>query len=358
MNIAVYGAGIFGLASAVALARRGQSVTLYDPNPLPHDRAASYDISKAIRGSYGTKTPLYAPLVLEARAEWRNLERRSGRTILHEIGGLHLALRDDESAFELTSERELRRLAWPVEVWDPAACAKAMPGFAMQGIRLGVYDRYAGWLDALQALYALSEEATQLGVRLEVGKPPPPWKGAADAVVMAIGAWFSTEPGPWSQSIRTSEQHEGFFATDSSTEDLGRSWPFWSLDLDDAGYYGFPTHPRGILKVACHRPGPVADPRGSRAPSAAASATLRAFLRCHIHTAAHLEDQGRTCLYTLTPDHDWIIDEHPGHPGVFVAGGGSGHAFKFGPTLGRLLAERLLDGIQRPQFALSRLNPR
>lgn len=36
----------------------------------------------------------------------------------------------------------------------------------------------------------------------------------------------------------------------------------------------------------------------------------------------------RLCWYTDTPDEDWMIDEVPQHPGLFLATGGSGHAFK------------------------------
>lgn len=36
----------------------------------------------------------------------------------------------------------------------------------------------------------------------------------------------------------------------------------------------------------------------------------------------------RLCWYTDTPDENWIIDEHPDVSGLFLATGGSGHAFK------------------------------
>jgi sarcosine oxidase/L-pipecolate oxidase len=39
-------------------------------------------------------------------------------------------------------------------------------------------------------------------------------------------------------------------------------------------------------------------------------------------------DTTRLCWYTDTPDEDWIIDQVPQHPGLFLATGGSGHAFK------------------------------
>ena len=48
--------------------------------------------------------------------------------------------------------------------------------------------------------------------------------------------------------------------------------------------------------------------------------------------------RSKTCLYTLTPDRDFVLSPIPGHESVLV-GLGAAHAFKFAPTFGRLLAE-------------------
>ncbi|MCA1595892.1 MAG: sarcosine oxidase, partial [Chloroflexi bacterium] len=47
----------------------------------------------------------------------------------------------------------------------------------------------------------------------------------------------------------------------------------------------------------------------------------------------------RVCLYTDTWDgHFWIAPD-PDRPGLVVATGGSGHAFKFAPVLGEIIAD-------------------
>jgi sarcosine oxidase len=55
----------------------------------------------------------------------------------------------------------------------------------------------------------------------------------------------------------------------------------------------------------------------------------------------------KTCLYTLTPDRDFVLDRLPEHPGVIVALG-SAHAYKFAALFGKLLAELALDRKRRP----------
>ena len=54
------------------------------------------------------------------------------------------------------------------------------------------------------------------------------------------------------------------------------------------------------------------------------------------HRAA---DRGQTCLYTMTPDGDFIIDRLPDAPQIIVASPCSGHGFKFAPVIGDILAD-------------------
>ena len=52
---------------------------------------------------------------------------------------------------------------------------------------------------------------------------------------------------------------------------------------------------------------------------------------------------GRSCLYAATPDDHFIVDWAPGSSRVLVAGGGSGHGFKFGGGIGPVIADAVED---------------
>jgi glycine/D-amino acid oxidase-like deaminating enzyme len=52
----------------------------------------------------------------------------------------------------------------------------------------------------------------------------------------------------------------------------------------------------------------------------------------------------RVCLYTMTPDEHFIIDRHPQYPQIVFGAGCSGHAFKFTPLLGKILADLAVQG--------------
>ena len=100
------------------------------------------------------------------------------------------------------------------------------------------------------------------------------------------------------------------------------------------------------VKVGAHAPGPAVDPGSgpfAEIDPAAEEAAAR-FVRERLPGLVPDGLGAETCLYTMTPDEHFVIDrEGP----VVVGGGGSGHAFKFGPLLGEMLAD----------LALGRANP-
>ena len=55
------------------------------------------------------------------------------------------------------------------------------------------------------------------------------------------------------------------------------------------------------------------------------------------------------CLYTNTPDEHFLIDRHPSAPNVLLAGGFSGHGFKFASVVGEILADLITTGSATPQ---------
>ena len=95
----------------------------------------------------------------------------------------------------------------------------------------------------------------------------------------------------------------------------------------------------------------------TRTISAEDEALIRPALADHIPAANGRLLAAKTCLYTVTPDHDFIIDRAPGRSRVIVASPCSGHGFKFAPLIGEILADLALDGTTRhdiSRFTLSR----
>jgi glycine/D-amino acid oxidase-like deaminating enzyme len=118
-----------------------------------------------------------------------------------------------------------------------------------------------------------------------------------------------------------------------------RFLPF-TADVGRTGFYGFPVLPDGTLKLAHHGAGRRVHPDAPRTIAPDDEPRFREFLRRALPELAEAPLAGsRLCLYDDTPDGHFLVDRHPERPGVFVAAGGSGHAFKFAPVLGELIAD-------------------
>ena len=70
---------------------------------------------------------------------------------------------------------------------------------------------------------------------------------------------------------------------------------------------------------------------------------MRGFAAKHLPEAVGPVRLAKTCLYTLTPDRDFLLDRVPGTENIFAVVG-AGHAFKFASVLGQILVDLALDG--------------
>jgi sarcosine oxidase len=114
--------------------------------------------------------------------------------------------------------------------------------------------------------------------------------------------------------------------------------------MDDPCFYGFPVFGEAGPKVGQDAGGRevTADTRTFE-PDQAALRRVMDFLRKYIPNALGPIIYTKTCLYTLTPDRDFVLDAVPEHPNAYVAIGG-GHGFKFASVVGRILADLAIDG--------------
>jgi sarcosine oxidase len=141
----------------------------------------------------------------------------------------------------------------------------------------------------------------------------------------------------------------GWFAAANRDAFAPGRFPVFLLESAHGIHYGFPRHDGGdhgaAIKVAKHhhRDETVDPEHYDRTVSAADEALIRAAVADHLPDANGPLLAAKTCLYTVAPDGDFIIDRHPAAPTVVVASPCSGHGFKFAPAIGEILAD-LADG--------------
>jgi len=136
-------------------------------------------------------------------------------------------------------------------------------------------------------------------------------------------------------------------------------FPVFILESRHGVHYGFPLDGDGLVKIAKHhhRDETVDPETRDRTVSITDENVIRAALLDHLPGANVRLARAASCLYTVAPDGDFVIDSLPGHPHVVIASPCSGHGFKFAPVIGEILADLVTKCPQRHEigrFALKR----
>ena len=166
-----------------------------------------------------------------------------------------------------------------------------------------------------------------------------------DAVVLAAGAWMAG-PLPGSSLGLTVARQTLFWFQPTGNRALvsAEQMPVFIWEWAPGKmFYGFPDQGSGV-KVAIHHQGEPADPDTVRRTAAPEEAErLRAIMSGLTPAFNGRLLESAVCLYTNTPDGDFLIDRSPIDGRVIVASPCSGHGFKFAPALGEVLADLAQD---------------
>jgi sarcosine oxidase len=351
----VVGGGVFGLATALELARRGRAVTVIDRFGSGHPATSSTGASRSIRIAYSE--PFYVDLARDALSRWAGLERATGRTILQLTGQVDFgpeavldALVESSAAAGATLERrsatELRRM---------------MPELSDR--RAGLFQAQAGTVMAAEGMAAITLAATQAGVQmlmperaLEIEPSEPAVVRTnertveADSVVVAAGPWTSDLLVPLGISVPLAPAVAQMTFLDAPTM-VDRpgiaDWP----EPDGVGVYGHPVPGVGY-KLAFDAGAEGWQPDTEEWPvDRTEEARLLGWMSEHLGGVAQRVAYSQRHPWTLTPDSDFVIDRRGP---LVLACGCSGHAFKFGPALGPLVADVVDGNPPNPLFELAR----
>lgn len=378
-RIVIVGCGIFGITAALELRRRGHEVRVLEAFSPPAPNAASTDISKVVRLEYGLE-PTYTALAersLDLWLEWNQRWQRDGRPkLFHEVG-LLLICRDEMSpgGFEHDSYQTLRARGHSPERLGGRDLAERFPAWS-PSFADGFFHAKGGYVESAGVVWALAEEARVHGVEIlprtparrvahSAGQLAGVEDGAgvlhaADRVVLAVGSWTEELVPRLAESLRRNDQPVWHLRPARPELFRAELFPVFSADIARTGYYGFPLHPVHAVVKMGHHGDPVerADWAGAEAaPSPQATERLREFLAGAIPSLADAEVvYSKLCPYCDTADEHFWIAADPEFPELTVAAGGSGHAFKFAPLLGEIIADTV-EGKEHPQSELFRWRP-
>jgi sarcosine oxidase len=353
----VLGLGGFGSAAAYWLARRvGAEVLGLEQFELGHVRGESQDHSRIIRLSY--HEPHYVELAKHAYRAWAEVERDAGEQLVLKTGGLDLGPR--ESAIPLANYSDsLDAAGVPYERLDAGEIMRRWPQWRLDDDIHGLFQADGGIAMAARGNAAHQPMARAHGATLQERTPVDgirPVRGEVE--VLAGGRAYRCRrlviaAGPWSNQallpfgvhlpLRVTQEQVTYF-TSPRPDDFGpERFPVW-IWMDDPCYYGFPVFGEAGPKVGQDAGGEEtgANTRTFERDEAAFERVVR-FLERRLPSALGPVIYTRTCLYTLTPDRDFVLDTLPERRDVSVAIGG-GHGYKFASVIGRILADLAVDG--------------
>jgi monomeric sarcosine oxidase len=361
-DVAVIGLGTMGSFAAVELAKRGLTVAGFDQLTPPHGRGSHSGATRIYRVAYAEGTG-YVPLAQRAGELWDQAAAQLGTKLLHRVGMLYMGPPAGSFIGKVAESASSNQL--PVETLPAAEVHRRYPAFEIPEDFVGLFDPQAGWIDVDASISSHHAYARALGVECFFDQPVKAWNATTGDVrvhlenetvtaanlILTAGAWTGRLLHQLRLPLVIKRKVIAWF--DPLTPELFAADRIPIFSFPDNWTYGFPNHPGMGVKMAEHSGGsylpdadsPVAAPGPADLdPIAATAAKYLPRLAGDYSQARSRLLHSATCLYTMTPDENFIVDRHPEFKNVAFAAGFSGHGFKFAPLIAQALADLVLEG--------------
>lgn len=369
-DVVVIGGGTMGTATGWALARQGVRVTVLEQFSHIHAFGSHGGKTRIFRHAYA-EGPRYVPWTLEADALWSAVQERTGNQFMHRIGCIDISSPGFHRARDARASAEQYGIA--SEWLSGADVNERWPLFDVPADREVCYGPDGGFLDVEVALRSLAQELTAAGGVLRDETPVLSWSATdsgvrvttatdvyeAEKLVITAGAWSGKLLAELGIPLDVRRKPVLWFEVDADHQALAGPdrMPVFISEDEHGEFYGIPQIGSDGVKVGMHSGGETVDPDTINREVGESDTrpdiwpfiqrTFSGFTGNVLETAC--------CMYTMTPDEDFVIDRHPGHDRVVIAGGFSGHGFKFTPVVGEYLARLTQNSVDPiPDFQISR----
>jgi sarcosine oxidase len=370
-DVIVLGLGANGSSALYNLSKTNKHILGIDRFTPPHTFGSSHGQSRIIRQAYH-ESPFYVPFVKEAYNLWHEIEAVSGKQLLLTTGGIMLGSEDASVVTGSKLSADTYNIAY--EYLDFADLQKRFPAFKITPGTVGVLEKEAGILFPEDCIKAYLEQAGINGAEINFNEKVIEISPKNDHVeiitdqavyfteklIVSAGAWMNELLPGITLPLSVERQVLYWFKNKDrqKQQDVSpQNLPVYIWEYE-AGkmFYGFPDLGDGI-KIALHHAGAVIRPDElSQEVSEAEIDEMRAITGNYLNIDPEFNSSA-VCMYTNTPDENFIIDHHPLYKNIIIASPCSGHGFKFSSFTGKILSDMALDNnisFDLSEFALNR----
>ncbi|MDE0043633.1 MAG: N-methyl-L-tryptophan oxidase, partial [Candidatus Poribacteria bacterium] len=346
----VIGAGSMGSAAAYHLSKAGAKTLVIEQFSRGHTFGSSHGNTRIIRLVY--HKPFYTELMESSYACWRDLERESGRKLLFTTGSVIIAPVGHE--YVIATRASLDAAGVESEWLDEQGLASRLPQFRIEPhTMIALWQKDGGFLHASACISTQLDLAEQHGAEIrentevlsvdwESNSPVVVCKDGryqGKKIVLAVGAWTGQLLPRLNLPLTVTRQQVVYFKPNEKTRFLPAHFPVFIDVTRPTSFYGVPDFGGKGVKVGVDGHGEefaTTPDSCSRTPDSAYVDFVHEFVGERMPDAAGEVSHAEVCLYTETPDKDFIIDLHPNCENLAIAGGFSGHGFKFGGLVGKI----------------------
>ncbi|XP_068680940.1 peroxisomal sarcosine oxidase-like [Montipora foliosa] len=357
----VIGAGIEGSSTARYLASRGKKTLLLEQFPLPHCRGSSHGQSRLVR--YGYPEPFHTALMPEAFQMWDEVGKKAGRNIISKVGLLTLDRPPyDEMSKVITNVRNVGQECVQMTAEEVNKC---FPGLSVPPEECGALEPTSGYIQADIALRCLQEQFVEYGGILHDGEKVLNIQPGsivaiktskncykAKSVIITVGPWVNKLLKPLGVQIPISVQRMSVCYWPVTQPELYSADKFpgfiVSKPLGKTQHiYGFPIleYP-GLIKICPHNGLEIGDPDLRdvlpKEKDQVFINRVAELIKAQFPGVKSQPSIVENCIYTVTPDHLFVLDRHPEFRNIIIGAGFSGHGFKMAPVVGKILSQLAL----------------
>jgi sarcosine oxidase len=363
-SVIVLGLGIAGSSIAATLAQRGHKVTAIEQFAPLHDRGSSHGDTRIFR-RVPHEGPAYVELADISLKGWQQWNQQSGEDLYLQTGGIDAG--PESSPMVRASEALCLHYEQPFELLSGASLNHRHPHYNLPADWHVLFQPASGVVhpDATRTflhaqgraagatllhstpVLAIEPSPTSVTVRTATGSH------TADQLIVAAGSWLPTLFPELDLHLTPERRVLAWF--DPVATPIPQNSPIFIFDAE-GGWYGMPT-PGGRLKLGHDKhlrqqidpDNPPIDPNEEDA------AFLSTCIRRYFTNLDPEPAEMKPCIYTLTPDNNFLIDRHPNHDNVLLFSCCSGHGFKYAPAYGEI-AHSLLNNTPTPDLTPFQLN--